>query len=471
MPKTRIVRIQDCLHGLMEFRGLEGVVVDVLRTPELQRLRRIKQLGLTHYVFPGAEHSRLAHCLGAAHLAVRFARRLSEIASDYFSDYLCPDEMAIRDLAVAALCHDLGHGPFSHAWEREIIGEDFEREPWLAKLGLANDEHYKYLKWHELVGHAFLAWPDGKLHRLLEQHELGSNERIRNLLVGKYHIPYMPRMLASDVDVDRADFIRRDTLQTGVGYGRYDLEWLISTCAIGKWTYGDSSKWVMGFDARKSIRVVEQFLIARQALYETVYWHKTVRCAEGMMSLFLQRLKTVVQDGTKIIDGRFFGPLVKVINGEALEPHELLSLDDNAIQMVIELVASAGPNEIRDHTLRDLATRISERDLFKLVPVSKEALEKFTQKSDWNQRLCDVVKPFVTGESQFYFFVDHRQFSMLSERERERCYLVYGPERAEPINEHPLFRNYTTTQSIHSLFATREAVPDLKLLIEPKAGR
>src|SRR5712691_685660 len=110
MSKGHAVRIQDSVHGLMEFRGLETIVVDVLRTPEIQRLRRIRQLGLGHYVFPGAEHSRLVHSLGAAWLAVRFARQLREAARDYLPEALRPSENAIADLALAALCHDLGHG-------------------------------------------------------------------------------------------------------------------------------------------------------------------------------------------------------------------------------------------------------------------------------------------------------------------------------------------------------------------------
>src|SRR4051812_3034115 len=125
MPRGRIQRIQDSMHGLMEFRGMETIVIEVLRTPELQRLRRIRQLGLANLVFPGAEHSRLVHSLGGSYLAILFGRRLAEACSNHLSDILTPSDTSIRDLAVAALCHDLGHGPLSHAWEREIIGDGY----------------------------------------------------------------------------------------------------------------------------------------------------------------------------------------------------------------------------------------------------------------------------------------------------------------------------------------------------------
>ncbi|MEK7406905.1 MAG: HD domain-containing protein [Acidobacteriota bacterium] len=159
----------------MEFEGMETVVIDILRTRELQRLRRIRQMGLGHLVFPGAEHSRFAHSLGTAHLAIRFGRRVIEACRDFLVDELSPDKEAIRDFAVAALCHDLGHGPLSHAWEREIVGEDYDFERWVARLGLSGEkEGLRGAKWHELVGQGFLAWPDGELHRLLEQHEAGA---------------------------------------------------------------------------------------------------------------------------------------------------------------------------------------------------------------------------------------------------------------------------------------------------------
>jgi HD superfamily phosphohydrolase len=152
MSRGRIQRVQDSVHGLMEYAGMETLVVDVLRTPEIQRLRRIRQLGLVHLVFPGAEHSRLVHSLGASHLAVRFGRQLRQIARERIIPLLAPDESVVRDFALGALCHDLGHGPLSHAWEREVIGENFDRNNWTQALGLTpSDPLIAHLKWHELV--------------------------------------------------------------------------------------------------------------------------------------------------------------------------------------------------------------------------------------------------------------------------------------------------------------------------------
>jgi len=274
----------------MEFHGMETSVVEVLRAPELQRLRRVRQLGLAHLVFPGAEHSRLAHSIGASYLAIRFARHLREATRDFLVPLLRPNESAIRDFAIAALVHDLGHGPTSHLWEREVIGESFDRKAWCRTLELEYEDAFASLKWHELVGQAILAHKDGPLHRLLEQQESGTTERVRYLLLNKYYLPYLPRLLASDIDVDRCDFILRDAIQSGVAYGKYDLEWLIATLNVRV----SNGQLVAGFDRRKSPAVIDQFLNARRSLYETVYYHKTVRVAEGMLGLLLKRVKDYV---------------------------------------------------------------------------------------------------------------------------------------------------------------------------------
>ena len=194
---------------------MEGLVLDLLRTKELQRLRRVRQLGLAHFVFPCAEHSRFVHSLGAAFLSCRFSRQLRESCRDFLCPELVPDDSAIRDLAVAALCHDLGHGPLSHVWEREVIGEQYDFQGWCAAFGLSHEaDDLRGLKWHELVTQGLLSWRDGQLYGLLETYETGFAERIRKLLLGVYYLGYLPRLIRGDVDVDRADFVIRDTQQT-----------------------------------------------------------------------------------------------------------------------------------------------------------------------------------------------------------------------------------------------------------------
>jgi HD superfamily phosphohydrolase len=357
---------------------------------------------------------------------------------DFLIDELSPTPESIRDMAVAALCHDLGHGPLSHAWEREIVGEDYDFDRWIQKLGLtAEKDNLRDAKWHELVGQGFLAWEDGKLHRLLEGHDAGFSRRLRFLLRGKYYLPYLPRLLDSDIDVDRADFLRRDTHQCGVAYGRYDLDWLISTCTVGETVQHDL---VVGFDKRKALRVVEQFLIARRALYETVYYHKTVRIVEGMVALFLRRLKEVAAgEALRLGVFDFLKPLIRMISGDVLSQAELLSLDDFALWILIQAVSEA---KGMDETVHDLGQRILARDLFKIVPCSNEKVREFLLRPDGRDRLCSAIQPFCPGKAEYYLCVDSTTFAMLAERSGKFAYLVDDNRLATPIRDHEALQAY-----------------------------
>jgi uncharacterized protein len=449
----------------MEFHAMETSVVHVLRAQELQRLRRVRQLGLAHFVFPGAEHSRLVHAIGASHLAIRFARHLFETTREFLIPFLRPAPSATRDFAIAALCHDLGHGPLSHVWEREVVGEHFDRKIWREALGLTEDRSLETLKWHELVGQALLAWEDGQLHRLLEQQEKGSSERIRALMAGRFYIAYLPRLLSGDVDVDRCDFVMRDAYQTGVAYGRYDLNWLISTATVG--TTG-SGELVVGFDQQKAPRVVEQLLIARRALYDTVYLHKTVRSAEGMIGLLLKRLKEVVREnGWPITDTKLFEPFQRVIEGKPLSPREILGLDDYSLWVLIQQLSDMTKY---DQTVAELARRIVARDLFKIVPCPEERLQEFLLREDAHQKLHEAVSLFSTGKSEFFIYVDNATFEMFSRNPQQWAYFVdIGHEQrlAIPIREHPQLKpHWQESQRRVRLFAPREAVDSILKTLE-----
>jgi HD superfamily phosphohydrolase len=446
----------------MEFQGMETSVIDVLRAKELQRLRRIRQLGLGHFVFPGAEHSRLAHSLGAAYLAVRFVRHLQRTTREFLIDQLSPTDTSVRDLAVAALCHDLGHGPLSHVWERHVIGENFNRRAWSRSLGLEiPHQDLSRLKWHELVGQALLAWPDGELHRILETQELNSSDRIRQLLMGRYYIPYLPRLLSSDVDVDRSDFLLRDAHQTGVAYGRFDLNWLISTATVGTTSDG---RLTVGFDLLKAPPVIEQFLVARRAMYHTVYLHKTVRAAEAMVSLLLGRLGRVLAEKDLGINDPLFVPFKKIIRREPLSPDEILGLDDYSLWVFIQRIAEA---EAVDLTSADLARRIVARDLFKIVPCDSTRLRDYMFQPEAYERIHEILRSYARGDPESYVYVDHSPVEMLSSDEHGWAYFVDTDTRiAQPVRDHPRILQYARQpETIVRIFAPREAIEEIAKLI------
>jgi HD superfamily phosphohydrolase len=452
---SRVERIQDGVHGLMEFVDMQTAVVEVLRMPEIQRLRRVRQLGLAHLVFPGAEHSRLVHSVGASHLAVRFVERIIESSQDYLPELLRPGQSAVRDVALAALCHDIGHGPLSHMWEREVI-RDFDRRAWCETMGLPHQDAFQKLHWHEFIGQALLNWEDGPLHQFLEQLEEGTSLRIAAMLRGKHYIPYLPMLLSNDVDVDRADFILRDAQETGVQYGRYDLNWLISTITVGE---AENKRLVVGFDDRKAPRVVEQFLVARRALYDTVYYHKTVQSAEAMMGLLLRRLKSVLRDGAPgLLEGDFFKPYRTVISGQPVGPSDILLLDDYGLWVLIhELV-----NNKIDKTLGDLAQRIISRDLFKAVPCASSSIEQFFSEEENVERLRRTISESVTGDPAFYYEHKTTKIKMLNDSPADaRVYFIdtaSSSRPAKPGSEHRYLSVHWAQQpAAHWLFVPAES--------------
>jgi HD superfamily phosphohydrolase len=467
MSVGRVKRVQDSVHGLMEFKGLETFIIEVLRTPELQRLRKIRQLGMVHYVFPGAEHSRLTHSLGAAHLALRFGHQIQSEAGKCFASELVPDEQALSDLGLAALCHDLGHGPLSHAWEREIVGEDFDRQAWAKSFGIQDDiSDIEKMKWHELVGYGLLTWPEGQLHKLLKYNASDQPQRIQQLLCGRYYVPYLPKLLSSEIDVDRADFVQRDTHYTGVAYGRYDLGWLISTCTLGR--HPQSNQWCVGFDAQKSIRVIEQFLIARHAMYDTVYHHRTVRCLEGMVARLLNRLKANATNIDVEHNEDFLQSTIKLLKGEVLSPNEFLSLDDFSVFVLIDKVANG---LFKDAVATDLAKRILTRTLFKQVPISSTELQDFfREQEDAYPRIDAAIRPFVISDPKYYRIIDTAKLETLSSKSEDAFMLVDKQARASFGFDHPVFRRYRNDkeESVR-LFVVREAVEAVTKVIHEHA--
>src|SRR5437588_4623821 len=200
MPQ-RIYR--DPVHNIIPLRdeGAAGqLMIRLIDTAEFQRLRRIKQLGLGLYTYQGAEHSRFTHSLGALHLMTRVLDRLGEnyrIAED--------DRAAAR---AAALLHDVGHGSFSHVMEK-VLG--FHHEGWTVRVCLSEETE---------VG------------KLLRSFSTELPERVASIIEGRFQPAALAQLVSSQLDVDRMDYLLRDSLMTGAKYGIYDLEWIINALQI-----------------------------------------------------------------------------------------------------------------------------------------------------------------------------------------------------------------------------------------------
>lgn len=247
--------IHDPIHGSMR---LSGLVLDLVDTPEVQRLRRIKQLGLANLVFPGANHTRFEHVLGTAHLAERLGHELE----------LSQEEMNL--LIAAAVLHDVGHAPYSHTLEY-LMTDYLEK----GHMELTGDV---------LRGEATTCTPEevGVLEDLgapritdvLSSHEIDPDETAR-LLLGEHEEECLGQIIHSDIDVDQMDYLLRDAHFTGVALGRIDTDRLMRTLGVTE------DKLVI---ERKGVEAVEGLLTARALMYSSVYFHHTTRIAELMLA-------------------------------------------------------------------------------------------------------------------------------------------------------------------------------------------
>lgn len=329
--------LRDPVHGLIAFEGpVEGIVRRLLDAPEVQRLRRIRALGAASLAFPGAEHSRFAHALGSAHVMKRYLARVGRFAADLDARDRPSDDDARVALA-AALLHDLGHGPYSHTFEAVIPGSR-PHEEWTSRILLDPDSHV----------HAVLLEIDAQAPAIVER-----------LIHGEHPVPHLARAVSGTFDVDRCDYLMRDSHMTGVRYGLLDLDWLLGSLRLDKRPGAAAAS--LTVDGEKGLTAVEGFFLARLYMYRQVYLHKAVRAAEAVLGALFARLRVLgPQPGTPT-------PLAKLLRGEPIETKEYLDLDDHALESALRAWCDS-----TDHALAELATRMRERRLFKTLRLRKD---------------------------------------------------------------------------------------------------
>lgn len=269
--------ITDAVHGPIQ---AEGVALDLLETLEVQRLNAIRQLGLTYLVFPGANHSRLEHSLGAYHVAREIAHSL----------HLGEEEVAL--VSTAALLHDLGHGPFSHTLENVLADGTGKDHMEVTKEIIRG-------KGDSVPSQERAAFRDlPRVAEVLDERGL-SKDRVADLITGCKTVgglfdfvdaspppekPYLFQIIHGVLDADQIDYLLRDAHYTGVAHGIIDLPRLLATFRIAH------DQLVVD---RKGLSAVEGTLVARGLMYTSVYFHKTVRIAETMLA---RAVEEVTQD-------------------------------------------------------------------------------------------------------------------------------------------------------------------------------
>jgi HD superfamily phosphohydrolase len=245
--------VRDPIHGNIQ---IKNYFVDLLETPEIQRLYNIKQLGFAHLVFPGAHHTRLEHSLGVYKIAAQI------------SDILELDEYDKKILTTASFLHDIGHGPFSHTLESILLEKfgvdhiDLTEKLILGEYDIIESKEKKFID-------------SPSVNQILEKEGLNKKELIRVIRGNTVKKSFLSQILNSTIDADQLDYLVRDAYYTGVAYGLIDIERLLQTFQVFNNNLTIN---------RKGVGVMENILMARGLMYSSVYFHKTVRIAELMLS-------------------------------------------------------------------------------------------------------------------------------------------------------------------------------------------
>lgn len=251
MPSIRKI-INDPVYGFITID--HPLLLDIIAHPYYQRLRRIYQMAFAHLVYPGAVHSRLHHSLGAYHLMCNALQELKGKGVD-----ITPEEELGAKIAI--LLHDIGHGPYSHTLEHELI----------------RDVH------HETISLQIM--------QLLNKEFGGQLETAIAIFTNQYPKPFLHQLVSGQLDVDRMDYLSRDSFFTGVSEGVIAYDRILKMLAVH-----DGNLVV----EEKAIYSIEKFLVSRRLMYWQVYLHKTVVCAEMMLVHIIRRAKELIENGTSV---------------------------------------------------------------------------------------------------------------------------------------------------------------------------
>ena len=244
--------INDPVYGFITVPG--DLLFEILEHPYFQRMRRIKQLGLTHYVYPSALHTRFQHALGCMHL---MSQTIEVLQSK--SHWITEEEQ--EGLLIAILLHDIGHGPYSHTLEQSIV-KGFTHENLSLMFMDALNNHFQ--------------------NRLAIANSIFRDD---------YPKKFLHQLVSSQLDMDRLDYLTRDSFFTGVSEG------IINTDRIIKMLNVANDELVVDV---KGIYSIEKFIISRRLMYWQVYFHKTVMAAEYMLINILKRAKYLAENGVKL---------------------------------------------------------------------------------------------------------------------------------------------------------------------------
>lgn len=322
--------INDPVHGFIKIP--QGLLLDIIQHPLMQRLTRIKQLGMSSFVYPGAQHTRFQHSIGAFHLTSEAMLALSQKGIFIFDSEAEAVEMAI-------LMHDIGHGPFSHVLENTLISGISHEDISLRMMEQINSD---------LSGQLTLAL---------------------NIFRNEYHKKFLHQLISSQLDMDRLDYLRRDSFFTGVQEG------VVGCARIIKMLNVVEDNLVID---EKGIYPIENYLTSRRSMYWQVYLHKTVVACEKILINILRRAKYLVKHGENL----FAPPALQyflyndIDNHKFTEDEDVLKfyakLDDNDIWSTVKVWMDS-----KDKILSMLSYNLINRKTFKVEVHDEEVDENY----------------------------------------------------------------------------------------------
>ncbi|MBP2076262.1 HD domain-containing protein [Oceanobacillus polygoni] len=339
---------KDPVHRYVHVR--DRVIWDLIAAPEFQRLRRIKQLGTTNLTFHGAEHSRFNHSLGVYEIVRRIINNFQD------RPHWNKDERLL--CLCAALLHDLGHGPFSHSFEKVF------------KLD------HEYFTQQIVLG-------DTKINEILERVDKGFAQKVADVIAKTYEDKLVVSLISSQIDADRMDYLQRDAYFTGVSYGHFDMERILRVMRPIEDQVVIKST---------GMHAVEDYIMSRYQMYWQVYFHPVTRSAEVILTKILHRAKHLyeTEDFTFKLQPTHF---VSFFKGE-VNLADYLKLDEMVVHYYFQLW-----QEEDDEILRDLCERFMNRRLFKYVEFNPNL-----QMNEW----MELYKLFQEAEidPEYYLVVD-----------------------------------------------------------------
>jgi HD superfamily phosphohydrolase len=314
---------RDPLYDYIPIDKKQSWLVDLIDTPELQRLRYITQLGMSHVTYPGSNHSRFSHSLGVLHL---MGQCISHLKQDYRRYFRRLDEDA---LLAAALLHDIGHAPLSHATE-DIFGDHTER----AEKIILNS--------------------DSNVHGVLSKRAAGLPAKVAALIAKESGAQlWQKSLISSQLDVDRLDYLRRDALCSGAEYGNFDCFRITRTMQLEEKVIEGKHKGIYVVWPEKSKFALEEYIFSRFYMYQSVYFHHTTRGFEGLLKRILKRAQDIAGQNASFAKS-LLTPMKIILGGkENKDRLKFQNLTDHVLIAQVTIWQNDG-----DKILSDLSKRL-----------------------------------------------------------------------------------------------------------------